>query len=174
MVQEPTGGVPPNPRLLDWLADHSVDYELHEHPPTHTARETARAEGIDPRRFAKTLAVETAEGERALVALDATDSLDLHKAARLLGTDRVRLLTEAELAELASDCEIGALPPVGALYGVPVFADFAVRDDPEISFNAGSHRYTVHVEREAWERAAGVAYGDLDLTDPTVPPWARS
>jgi Ala-tRNA(Pro) deacylase len=150
-----------------------VDYELHEHPPTETARETAAAEGIDPRRFAKTLAVQTADGVRALIALDATDSLDLRKAARLLHTERVRLLTEAELEELASDCEVGAIPPVGALYGVPVFADFGVREDPEISFHAGSHRYTVHVEREAWERAVGVVYGDVELNDPTVPAWAR-
>jgi prolyl-tRNA editing enzyme YbaK/EbsC (Cys-tRNA(Pro) deacylase) len=46
---------------------------------------------------------------------------------------------------------------------VEVVADEAVRDDPQISFNAGSHRTAVRVDREAWERAAGVRYGSFAM-----------
>ena len=67
----------PEKALLEWLATHGVDYELTEHPLTFTARETARVEGIDPRRFAKTLGVETADGRRALVVVEATEKVDL-------------------------------------------------------------------------------------------------
>ena len=63
----------PHPGLLDWLAGHAVEYELHEHPLTFTARETAEIEGVDPHRFAKTLAVETDDGRRALAVVDAVD-----------------------------------------------------------------------------------------------------
>ncbi|HSK52093.1 MAG TPA: YbaK/EbsC family protein [Clostridia bacterium] len=166
-------GVEPNPGLLRWLGTHGVEYEVHRHPPTMTALETARAEGIDPRRFAKCLGVATDDGRRALVVVDAEDRLDVAKARHVLAAGDVRLLTEAELLELAPDCEIGTIPPVGELWGVSVFADFAIREDPDISFHAGSHRFTVHVDRAAWEHAAHVVYGDLAESDGR-PAWALS
>ena len=164
----------PHAGLLDWLASHAVDYELREHPLTITARETARVEGIDPRRFAKTLGVATADGTRVLIVLDATDKLDLVRARKVLDSGMVRLLDEAQLMELAPDCEVGTIPPVGALFDVRVYADFAVREDPEITFHAGSHRFTVTVERPAWEKAAHVTYGDLVVETEHGPAWLNS
>ncbi len=171
---QPTETSGPYPPLLEWLARNRVEYELKEHPITYTARETARAEGIDPRRFAKTLGVQAADGRRALVVIDAVDQLDLVRARRVLDTSHVRLLTEAELLALAPGCEVGTMPPVGELFGVRVYADYAIREDPEISFHAGSHRYTVHVNRPTWEKAVGIVYGDLAVDVEVAPAWARS
>lgn len=162
----------PHPGLLDWLAAHRVEHELHEHPETFTAEATARADHVDPRRFAKVVGVAAADGRRALVVVDATDHVDLRKVRRVLGTPDARLLHEDELLALGPRYEAGTLPPVPELVGVPVYADPAVRDDAEIAFPAGSHRWTVHVDRAAWERAAGIAYADL-ATDEGVPAWAR-
>jgi Ala-tRNA(Pro) deacylase len=166
--------VGPHAGSLEWLASHGVEYELREHPVTITARETARIEGIDPHRFAKTLGVQTAEGTRALVVIDAADRLDPVRARKVLHSGTVRLLDEAELLALAPDCEVGTVPPIGDLFGVPVFADFAVRDDPEITFHAGSHSYTVTVDRAAWEKAVAVTYGDLAIDVDERPAWASS
>jgi Ala-tRNA(Pro) deacylase len=164
--------VSPHAGLLDWLAGRHVEYELHEHPETFTAEATARADHVDPHQFAKVVGVMTAEGRTALIAVDAVDHVDLAKARRVMGTRDVRLLTEPELTALAPECDPGTIPPVPTLFAVPVYADFAVRDDPVISFAAGSHRYTVHVDRVAFERAAGLAYADL-AQDRGVPAWAR-
>lgn len=147
--------------LLDWLGAHGIAYDLHEHPLAFTALETARVEGLDPHAFAKTLAVAAADGRRALVALDANDHLDLWKMARMLGTERARLLTEVELLDLAPSCDVGALPPVGDLFGVPVYADRALREVERLTFHAGSHRHAVRLDRAAWEQAARVRFGDL-------------
>jgi Ala-tRNA(Pro) deacylase len=160
--------------LLDWLAGHDVEYEIHEHEAAFTARATAAAEGVDPRTFAKVVGVATEDGRTILLVLDATDQLDLAKARRALGTSEVRLLTEAGLAALAPGCEVGAIPAVGPLFGVPTYADYAVREDPEISLNAGSHRFSVRVERAAWDRACGVVYADLAADSDSRPAWARS
>lgn len=160
--------------LLDWLAREHVEYEIHPHDPSFTARATAAAEGVDPRTFAKVVAVASGDGHQALVVLDATDQLDLGKARRVLGADDVRLLTEPELRELAPDCELGAVPAVGALFGLATYADYAVRDDPEISFNAGSHRFSARVDRAPWERACSVIYADLAAAADGRPAWARS
>jgi len=162
----------PHAGLIDWLAGQRVEYELREHPETFTAEATARAEHTDPRRFAKVVGVGTADGRHALLLVDAPDHVDLAKARRLLGAADVRILTEQEFAALAPDCEPGTVPPVPELFGIPVYADFALREVPEIAFHAGSHRFTVHVERVTWERAAGVAWADL-AQDDGRPAWAR-
>ncbi|MEW6224169.1 MAG: YbaK/EbsC family protein [Chloroflexota bacterium] len=162
----------PHAGLLDWLAGRHVEYELHEHPETFTAEATARAEHIDPRRFAKVVGVATNDGRRALLLVDAPDHVDLAKATRTLGAADVRLLTEPEFAALAPECDAGTIPPIPDLYGLPVYADFALRDAPMLSFHAGSHRYTVHVDRVAWERASGIAYADIARDDDS-PAWAR-
>jgi Ala-tRNA(Pro) deacylase len=164
----------PYPALLEWLAGHAVEYEIHEHDPAFTARATAKAEGVDPRTFAKVVGVATEGGLSALVVVDATDHLDLHKVGRALGAGDVRLLTEGELSALAPGCQAGAIPAVGSLFGLSTYADFAVRDDPDISFNAGSHRFSVRVERASWERASGVVYADLATESDSRPAWARS
>ena len=162
----------PYPGLLDWLAAHDIEYEIHQHGPAFSARATATAEGVDPRTFAKVVGVATPDGRNILIVLDATDHLDLHKARRALGAGEVRLLSEAELTALAPDCEVGAMPAVGSLFGLASYADYAVRDDPEISFNAGTHRFSVRVERVRWEKACEVVYADLAVEDDSRPAWA--
>jgi Ala-tRNA(Pro) deacylase len=160
--------------LLDWLAREDVEYEIHPHDPSFTARATATAEGVDPRTFAKVLAVASHDGPDAFVVLDATDHVDLRKARDVFGGGVVRLLTEPELSVLAPGCELGALPAVGALFGLATYADYAVRDEPEISFNAGSHRFSVRVDRTRWERACNVTYADLAEETVSGPVWARA
>jgi Ala-tRNA(Pro) deacylase len=160
--------------LLDWLSSKGVEYEIHEHVEAFTARGAATAEGVDPRTFAKVVGVTTDDGRSALCVLDATDHLDLRKARRVLGATEVRLLTEEGLTALAPNCEVGAIPAVGALFGLPTYADYAVRDDPAISFNAGSHRFSARVDRPSWERASAVVYADLATESDSRPAWSRS
>ena len=162
-----------DPGLLEWLAGHDVEYEVHEHALAFTARGAAKAEGVDPHTFAKVVAVRTPDTRSAFLVLETTDRLDLPKAALALGVDSVRLLTEGELAALAPTCEVGAVPAIGSLYGVSMIADYAVRDDRDISFNAGSHSCSVRVERAGWEHATGVIYADL-AADRGDPAWVRS
>jgi Ala-tRNA(Pro) deacylase len=169
-----TTEVGPHEGLLEWLAREGIEHEVHEHRLTFTARETARAEGIEARAFAKVIGVMADDGQRALIVIDAADRLSLTKAADALDVRHVRLLGEPELEALAPGCELGALPAVGVLFGVPLYADTTIRQGSEVTFNAGSHRYTVQVDRAAWERAARPIYTDLveDLTD--RPAWASS
>ena len=68
--------------LVEWLAAQGIEYEIHEHDRAFTARATATAEGVDPRTFAKVVAVASHDGRNAIIVLDATDHLDLRKARR--------------------------------------------------------------------------------------------
>jgi Ala-tRNA(Pro) deacylase len=164
----------PHAGLVDWLRRRGIDHEMHEHPETFTAASTARAEGVDARTFAKVVGVETDDGRAALLVVDAPDRVDLRKAGEVLGAKEVRLLTESEMAARAPDCDAGAMPAVGDLFGLPMLADFAIKDAAEISFNAGTHRVSVRVDRAEWEQASGVHYADLATDDDGRPAWARS
>lgn len=164
----------PMKSLMTWLDRAGIDYELHEHDRSLTALATARAEGVDPLTFEKVVWVRSAEGGDALIALDANDHLDLSKARDVLRSGKVKLVSEAELAELAPDCDPGAMPAVGSLFGLPTYADLHVGDSAEISFNAGSHTLAVRVDRAAWEQALGVVYADLAARTWRDPAWHRS
>jgi len=165
--------VGPHAGLLDWLASHDVEYEIHEHAVSFTARATAHADGVNPAAFAKVVAVGM-DDRLALLVVEAADHVDLRKARRLLDVDDVRVLSEEELARLAPEMEVGALPAIGQLFNLPMYADHALRDNDTISFNAGSHSFTVRVERAAWERATGVSYADLAQERGYRPAWSRS
>ncbi len=164
----------PNQKLLDWLASHHVDFEVHQHATTYTARETARAEHVSPTTFAKAIGVVTDDGRRALMVLDAADHLDMLKARRALAAIDVRLMREDELASACGGCEVGAAPPIGELFSMPTHVDEALRDVRILVFHAGSHNYTVHVERQAWERALGVRYEALAERRNLEPAWMNS
>jgi len=160
--------------LMTWLESGGIDYELHEHDRSLTALATARAEGVDPHTFEKVVWVRSAEGGDALIVLDAKDHLDLGKAKDVLRSGRVKLVAEEEIAKLAPDCDPGAMPAVGSLFGLPTYADLHVCDSAEVSFNAGSHTVAVRVDRAAWEKALGVVYADLAAATWREPEWHRS
>jgi Ala-tRNA(Pro) deacylase len=160
--------------LLDWLRANGIEYELHEHPTTFTARETALAEHVNLAAFAKAIGVVTDDGRPALMVLDAADHLDLLKARHVLAASHARLMTEAELAQSCPGCDVGATPAVGAVFGLPMYVDEAIRDAPVLTFHAGSHRYTVQVDRRAWERALGITYVALAEHRNLEPAWMRS
>ncbi len=73
-----------------------------------------------------------------LAVLPASFHVNLNKLASIVGYD-VRLATESECYASFPDCEPGAVPPFGELYGLPVYMDEALADDPEIIFSVGTH-----------------------------------
>jgi Ala-tRNA(Pro) deacylase len=164
----------PHAGLLDWLREHDVDHEVHEHGEAFTATSTAISEGVDARTFAKVVGVRTDDGRNVLLVVDAPDLVDLHKARIALRAKDVRLLDEPELTALTPGCDPGAVPAVGGLFGLTMLADYAIMDVAEISFNAGTHRHSVRLDRAAWEHAGEVQYADLAVDKDDRPAWSRS
>jgi len=72
--------------------------------------------------------------------------VSLRKAKAALGAKNVSLATESEFASLFPECEIGAMPPFGNLFGLPVYVDPALEKDETIFFNAGNHIQTVRLK----------------------------
>ena len=81
----------------------------------------------------------------------------------MLHCETARIASEEEFAPLFPDCEVGAMPPFGNLYEVPVFIDESLEEDERIVFNACNHRETVEMSFEDFER----------IVKPTVAQFGR-
>ena len=109
-------------RLLRYLDENQVEYTHHTHPTAYTAREVASVEHIPAHRIAKVVVYFTENGY-GMAVLPGDSMLDLQSLRTALGVSRLRLATESELADLFPDCELGAMPPFGNLFDLPVFVD---------------------------------------------------
>jgi len=146
-------------RLLD---EQKVPYEVHSHRAAMTAAELARADHAPPSEVAKTVALRA--GDNWLLAvLPATRHLDLARLRELAGNPRLRLATEAELAGQFPACELGAIPPIGRLWGVPVWVDDALGREAETAFTGGNHHETVHLAYRDFVRLAKPSFGTFSI-----------
>lgn len=133
--------------LRKFLDSHQVKYAISSHHTAFTAREVAAAEHLPAREVAKVVVV-FGDGKYHLIVIPANRLVDFQEVRHTLGLAQARLATEDELAKLFPDCELGAMPPIGALYGVPVYLDSSLLDEDMIAFNAGTHRDVVHMKTE--------------------------
>ena len=74
-----------------------------------------------------------------MTVLPASKNVDLHRLRTVLATHSVRLATEDEITGLFPDCELGAMPLFGNLYGLDVYVDQSLTEDKEIVFQGGTH-----------------------------------
>jgi Ala-tRNA(Pro) deacylase len=128
-------------RVRTHLDERGISYEVMDHPTAYTAQEIAAAEHISGRSFAKPVML-MADGRIVMAVMPGDARVDFDKAPGVLGAKNVRLATEAEFSSLFPDCEAGAEPPFGNLYGVPVYLDEGFESE-RIVCNAGSHRQTI-------------------------------
>ena len=135
------------------LKDAGVKYEKHEHPTAYTAHDHAATEHVSESAVAKSVVVQ-ADGRPVMCVLPANRRIDLAKLAAVLGARECRLATEAELATLFTDVEVGAEPPFGALYGLETVMDKSLEADEYIVFQAGTHEEAVKMTMAEYRRLA--------------------
>ncbi|MEZ0471675.1 aminoacyl-tRNA deacylase [Luteimonas salinilitoris] len=141
-----------SPRLHSFLDERHAPYTTLPHDRTVTARQTADAAHVGNRSFAKTVMLKV-DGNLAMLVMPAAYRVDLTRLSRALGGPEVELASEDEFKDVFADCELGAMPPFGNLYGVPVYVDARLATDTdEIAFNAGSHTDVVQMPYAEFER----------------------
>ena len=131
-------------KLREFLEAHKVPYSVHSHPEAYTAQEIAALQHVKGRQLAKVVMAKAGAGFVMLV-LPADHRVDFGGLKAVLGGQEVRLAQEAEFRDLFPGCEVGAMPPFGNLYGLPVYVDRSLEKDAEIVFNAGTHALTAKV-----------------------------
>ncbi len=146
-------------KLESLLEEQGIHYEKHAHPTAYTAQRLADAEHVTGYMVAKPVIVK-AESGFTMCVLPAPKHLDLRRVADALHEHEVQLASEAEMAELFPDCELGAEPPVGSMFHLTTVMDPMLEDDEFLIMQAGTHREAIKMRRDDWEA----------LCDPIVAP----
>jgi Ala-tRNA(Pro) deacylase len=154
----------PTKRLLDFLNRENVKYVVLNHSPAYTAQEIAASAHVHGKELAKTVMV-SVDGKMAMAVTPATRKINFDLLKVAAGTENVELACEKAFRDMFPQCEVGAMPPFGNLYDMPVFASLLLAADPEIVFNAGTHTELVRMsyadfERLAHPKVARIAYGE--------------
>jgi len=138
-------------KLTDFLDEHQVRYTTITHSPAFTAQEIAHAAHIPGGELAKTVMVKL-DGKLAEVVLPASRRLDLELLRSATGASKVELATESDFDHSFPDCEVGAMPPCGNLYGMEVYISPMLSADRQIAFNAGNHSELICMNYKDYER----------------------
>jgi Ala-tRNA(Pro) deacylase len=149
--------------VMDYLKHNNVHYEVIEHVPAFSAHEVAVVSHVPEKDLAKTLIV-NADGKFYMVIMPADHRLDDHLLHDVLKAKHVHLASEEDLQQIFPDCEVGAMPPFGNLYALPVYADKTLADDDVIVFNACSHTKSIRLKM----------YDFLRLVKPVIAEFSQS
>src|SRR6185295_6309356 len=143
--------------LKKYLDAERIQYIVISHSPAFTAQQIAASAHVKGRELAKTVMVKI-DGHLAMAVLPASQKVDLERLRETAGADQVELASEREFRDYFPDCDLGAMPPFGNLYGLEVYVADGLTEDDEIAFNAGSFTELVRM-----------SYGDFErLVQPTV------
>ena len=147
-------------RLEKLFRAENVRFSVIKHAEEYGAQRVAGAAHIPGQQLAKVVMV-YADDQPAMLVMPAPYRLDMAKVRRALGAKQVRLAGETEFAPMFPDCEVGAMPPFGKLYGVPVYVDRTLSAQTQIAFRGGSHREIFQVAFADYERTADPEFADL-------------
>jgi Ala-tRNA(Pro) deacylase len=138
-------------KLEEFLKTHNITYEKITHSQVFTAQETAAVAHVSGKELAKTVILKI-DGKMTMAVLQACYKVnfDLLKAAT--GANEVELAKEEEFKDMLPECEIGAIPPFGNIYGFEVFVEQSLAKNEKISFNAGSHTELFRLSYKDLER----------------------
>jgi Ala-tRNA(Pro) deacylase len=143
-----------------FLDEAGVDYEVHQHDRVVDANRLAQTEDVSGWEVAKPVLLDV-RGQLAMAVLPASVQVDLDKASAVLGHNEVRLATEDEFAAKFPDSEVGAEPPFGNVYGLPVFLDEKLRARSHIVCRDGSHTDAIRLAMADYIRVVGPEIVDI-------------
>lgn len=154
-------------RLETYLRENGVPYQSQHHARAITAQEVAATEHVPGRMFAKTVIVSLAgDGKLMMLVLPAPYHVNPLKASAALGAREIHLADEERFAAAFPDCEVGAMPPFGNLYDLPVYADRTLIEEETIVFRAGTHTDTMSVSYADFEKLVRPTV--FDFADPSA------
>ncbi len=141
----------PVQRLKEFLDKNNIKYVVISHSRAFTAAAIGAITHIPGKEIAKTVMVKL-DGKLAMAVVPGSRSVDLNGLKTAVPAQTATIVPEPEFSDSFPDCEVGAMPPFGMLYELPVYVDEMLTRDEEIAFNAGSHRELVRMSYKDYER----------------------
>ena len=147
-------------RMEKYLRENDAGFQVETHEQAFTMQEVAAALHVPGNQVAKVVIV-CADQEKVMLVLPAPYRMNVDLVRDLVGAKKVRLAKEDEFADLFPDCATGAMPPFGNLYGVPVYVDRSMAEEPDMVFRIGTHRETMKITYADFVRLAQPVVGDF-------------
>ncbi len=138
-------------KLQEFLDENQVLYTTISHSPAFTAQEIAHVAHIPGAELAKTVMVKL-DGQLVEAVLPASEKVDLEMFRSATGAGDAELASEVDFDAYFPDCEVGAMPPCGNLYGMQVYVSPSLSADRQIAFNSGSHSELICMLYKDFER----------------------
>lgn len=135
------------------LKEKKIPFQITSHHPVYTSQRMAAVEHVPGKNVAKPVVIQ-ADGRFYMCVLPACCKVDLELLRQQLGAGEVELVPEQELAGLFPECELGAEPPVGSIFGLTTLMDQSLSRDEYLVFQAGRHDQSVRVKRSDYELLA--------------------
>ncbi|OPX94725.1 MAG: YbaK / prolyl-tRNA synthetases associated domain protein [Syntrophorhabdus sp. PtaB.Bin006] len=151
-------------RLKEFLDNNNIKYVTIGHSQTFTAQEIAASAHIPGKELAKTVMVRV-DGNMAMAVVPASHKVDFSLLKGVANAQKVDLAGEDAFRDRFPECEIGAMPPFGNLYGMDVFVSEVLAQDEEIAFNAGSHTELIRLKYKDFERLVKPKIGRFSATE---------
>ena len=150
--------------VIRFLNQHKVHHDVVRHPHTASSWQSVISAHVKPSAFAKAVVLRDAEGY-FLAVVPASHRLDLGALEQEFGR-RPELVTEADLARLFPDCELGAVPALGPAYGLDSVVDSSLKNQPEVFLEAGDHEDIIRLDGVEFARVMEDAwFGDISKID---------
>jgi Ala-tRNA(Pro) deacylase len=141
----------PVKKLKEFLDQNSIKYMTISHSPAFTAQEIAASACIPGKELAKTVMIKI-HGRIAMAVLPASHKIDFELLRKSLDVGDVGLAGEHEFRGMFPECDVGAMPPFGNLYGMDVLVTESLTQNDEIAFNAGTHTELIRLAYKDFER----------------------
>lgn len=128
----------PAKKLKEYLDSKNIKYVSIYHAAASTSQRIAATSHIPGKELAKTVMLKV-DGKMAMAVLPSSNNINFESFKRAAKAEKVELASELAFINLFPDCEVGAMPPFGNLYGMDVYVADILSNDEEIAFNAGTH-----------------------------------
>jgi Ala-tRNA(Pro) deacylase len=141
----------PSKKLKAFLDENKVKYISIQHSSAYTAQEIAAIAHIPGKDLAKTVIIKI-DGKMVMAVLPASYKVSFEELKAALAVKEVRLAYEQEFMDKFPDCEVGAMPPFGNLYGMDVYVAESLAEEEEIAFNACNHTELIKMNFSDFEK----------------------
>ncbi|HZZ72479.1 MAG TPA: YbaK/EbsC family protein [Pirellulales bacterium] len=134
-----------------FLHQRGIAHQMLAHEPTFSAQRMAEMVHVSGDEVAKAVLLKI-DGKYELAVLPATYYVYPELVRQSLQARAVELATEEECGRIFPDCEVGALPPFGSLYGLQTVIDASLTEDDEIVFEGNTHHEAIRMKFQDFER----------------------
>ena len=155
-------------KVLNFLDKKGITYKIEEHKIVYTSYDKSRTSGIDLKLIGKSLIIK-ADNEFVIVLIPGNKNLDKEKFKKTINAIRkkeggkaskkVDFATERWIKNNLKGVKLGAIPPFGELFKLPVFVDKSILKNKKIYISGGSYNNSIVISPANFKKIGEIKEG---------------